>query len=51
MPMPNHCIECDKIAVVTNNGIPYCINCYNKEIKYVNKKSGKKNTRTMRKSR
>ena len=51
MPMPNHCIECDKVAVVTNNSVPYCINCYKKEIKHVSRKPNKKNTRTMRKRR
>ena len=28
MPMPQHCIECDKVAVVLNNEIPYCTKCY-----------------------
>ena len=51
MPMPNHCVECDKVAVVTNNSVPYCINCYKKEIIYANRKAGKKITRTMRKYR
>ena len=50
MPIPNHCIECDKIAVVTNNDVPYCVDCYKKEIMYVKRKSSKKNFRTMRKS-
>ena len=27
MPMPNHCIDCDKIAVVTLNEVPYCAEC------------------------
>ena len=31
MPMPNHCIECDKIATVTLNGVPYCAMCGIKE--------------------
>ena len=31
MPMPQHCIDCDKVAVVLNNGVPYCTSCYNKE--------------------
>ena len=32
MPMPQHCIECDKVAVVLNNTVPYCTNCYSKEV-------------------
>ena len=51
MPMPNHCIECDKVAVVTDDSVPYCIHCYKKEMKNVSRKTSKKNTRTMRKSR
>ena len=31
MPMPQHCIDCDKVAVVLDNSIPYCPRCYNKE--------------------
>ena len=27
MPMPNHCIDCDKIATVTLNEVPYCAKC------------------------
>jgi hypothetical protein len=27
MPMPNHCIECDKVATVTLESTPYCSNC------------------------
>ena len=31
MPMPQHCIDCDKIAVVLDITVPYCARCYNKE--------------------
>ena len=31
MPMPQHCIECDKGATVLNDGTPYCAACYMKE--------------------
>ena len=31
MPMPQHCIECDKVAVVLDDTVPYCTNCYTKE--------------------
>ena len=31
MPMPQHCIECDKVAVVLDNEVPYCTRCYTKE--------------------
>ena len=51
MPIPNHCIECDKVAVVTNNGVPYCVNCYKKETRYASKRSSNKSTRTMRNNR
>ena len=27
MPIPNHCIDCDKIATVTLNSVPYCAQC------------------------
>ena len=30
-PMPNHCIECDKIATITLNEVPYCTKCGLKE--------------------
>jgi len=33
MPMPQHCIDCDKIAVVLNKDIPYCPRCYKKSQK------------------
>ena len=29
--MPLHCIDCDKIAVVLDNTVPYCPSCYRKE--------------------
>ena len=50
MPMPNHCIECDKVATLLDIDVPYCPKCY-KEIVYVNRKTSKKNTRTMRERR
>ena len=28
MPIPNHCIDCDKVAVVTLNDVPYCAECW-----------------------
>ena len=31
MPMPQHCIDCDKIATVLNDKVPYCAECYTKE--------------------
>ena len=27
MPIPNHCIDCDKIATITLNDVPYCTKC------------------------
>ena len=27
MPIPNHCIDCDKVATVTLNEVPYCAEC------------------------
>ena len=31
MPMPDHCIDCDKVAVVLDITVPYCPACYKKE--------------------
>ena len=31
MPIPNHCIDCDKVAVVLNITVPYCVKCYSKK--------------------
>lgn len=31
MPMPNHCIDCDKVAQVTLDNVPYCVECGLKE--------------------
>ena len=31
MPLPQHCIDCDNVAVVLNDAIPYCVRCYSKE--------------------
>ena len=31
MPLPQHCIDCDNVAVVLNDAIPYCVKCYNRE--------------------
>ena len=31
MPMPQHCIDCDKVATVLDNKVPYCPRCYIKE--------------------
>ena len=28
MPLPQHCIECDKVAVVLDGTVPYCPKCY-----------------------
>ena len=25
MPIPNHCIDCDKPSILTLNGTPYCV--------------------------
>tara|TARA_R100000656_G_C3877671_1_gene113668 strand:+ start:289 stop:432 length:144 start_codon:yes stop_codon:yes gene_type:complete len=27
MPIPNHCIDCDKVATVTLDEVPYCATC------------------------
>ena len=37
MPMPQHCIECDKVATVFDDGTPYCTICYKKEVFNVKK--------------
>ena len=39
MPMKLHCIDCDKVAVVLDDVVPYCTRCYQKE------KSSQKSTR------
>ena len=26
-PIPNHCIDCDKISTVTLDNVPYCPEC------------------------
>ena len=31
MPMPAHCIDCDKVAVVLNDSVPYCPSCWTKD--------------------
>ena len=31
MPMPPHCIDCDKVATVLNGETPYCPSCFLKE--------------------
>ena len=31
MPMPQHCIDCDKVAVVLDDAVPYCTRCYKEE--------------------
>jgi len=31
MPMPQHCVDCDKVAVVLDVTTPYCTRCYSKE--------------------
>ena len=31
MPMPTHCIDCDRVAVVLDTTVPYCAICYRKE--------------------
>ena len=31
MPMPQHCIECDKVAVILDITVPYCARCYDEE--------------------
>ena len=33
MPMPQHCIDCDKIAVVLDKETPYCPRCYKRSRK------------------
>ena len=37
MPMPQHCIDCDKVAVVLHDDTPYCVHCYTKETEKVSK--------------
>ena len=51
MPLPNHCIECSKKAIVLENGTPYCTRCYRKEIINVKPKANRKNSKTLRKSK
>jgi hypothetical protein len=31
MPLPQHCVDCDRVAVVLNDTVPYCPECYRKE--------------------
>ena len=33
MPMPQHCIDCDKVATVLEDSVPYCSGCYMKEFR------------------
>jgi len=49
MPLPNHCIECDKVATVLDDSTPYCPQCYKREVLNVNRKSNKKTFKTIRK--
>ena len=35
MPLPQHCIDCDKVAVVLDDKVPYCAKCYIEERKKV----------------
>ena len=51
MPLPNHCIGCDKETLVLENGVPYCARCYRKEIINVKPKANRKNPKTLRKSK
>lgn len=51
MPLPNHCIECDKVATVLDGSVPYCPQCYMKEVLHVKRKSSKKTSKTMRRRR
>ena len=30
MPLPQHCIDCDKVASIVTDGTYYCSNCYSK---------------------
>ena len=30
MPLPQHCIDCDKVAVIVTDNVYYCPNCYAK---------------------
>jgi len=32
MPMPQHCIDCDKVASVLDYTVPYCADCYMREM-------------------
>ena len=32
MPMPQHCIDCDKVATVLDDIVPYCSECYRKKV-------------------
>ena len=34
MPMPQHCIDCDKVAVVLDDAVPYCTKCYKEEKRF-----------------
>ena len=36
MPMPHHCVDCDKVAVVLDNTVPYYTECYKEEKRFQN---------------
>ena len=42
MPMPQHCIDCDKVAQVLKEDVPYCAPCYMKEVERERKRLKKK---------
>ena len=42
MPLPSHCIECDKVATVLDDSVPYCAQCYMKEVMHVKSNANKK---------
>ena len=43
MPIPNHCIDCDKVAIVLNDDTPYCVKCYRKQYEKRPAKSNRSN--------
>jgi len=51
MPLPNHCIGCNKETLVLEDGVPYCARCYRKEVINVKPKANRKNSKALRKRR
>ena len=45
MPLPDHCIDCDKVAIVYIKSVPYCSKCGLFEIKEMNNDKRSSNKR------